>query len=140
MTAALNPEYCTKTWRRCECYFAAQADIFVLSLNSVVVTLLCLQMHGEGTLNPATHAYTFWEGIPARARTAFGKLFEESSTLKCIAIVQRAIRRQTPAEYMESLGFGSLQLMDTLSGIHMSGAALHPQHSHSLHILSEFMA
>lgn len=81
----------------------------------------CVQVNGAGTLDPATHAYTFWEGIPAKARTAFGELFARSSTLCCIAIVQRAIRRQSPEEYMESLNFGSLQLMETLSGIHMSG-------------------
>lgn len=75
----------------------------------------------NGTLDPATHAYTFWEGIPTKPRAAFGELFAKSSTLRCVAIVQRAIRKQTPEAYMESLSFGSLQLMDTLSGIHMSG-------------------
>lgn len=58
-----------------------------------------------------------------KARTAFGELFAKSSTLQCVAIVQRAIRRQTPSELMAGYNFGELQLVDTLKGIHMSGVS-----------------
>lgn len=44
------------------------------------------------TLDPATHAYSFWEGVPGGARTAFGRLFAASATLTGVAVVQRAVR------------------------------------------------
>jgi len=44
------------------------------------------------TLDPATHAYSFWEGVPGGARTAFGALFAASATLTGVAVVQRAVR------------------------------------------------
>lgn len=93
---------------------------------------LCLQVNASGTLDPATHAYAFWEGIPVKARTAFGELFAKSSTLTSVAIVQRAIRRQSPAELMAELKFGSLLLVDTLKGIHMSGEI--PVHLNLSHV------
>ncbi len=34
------------------------------------------------SLEPATHAYTFWEGIPHEARASFGQLFARSRTLR----------------------------------------------------------
>lgn len=33
-------------------------------------------------LDPATHAYSFWEGVPLPAKLAFGKLFAASATLQ----------------------------------------------------------
>lgn len=84
-------------------------------------TISLVQVNAAGTLDPATHAYAFWEGIPVKARTAFGELFSKSSTLTAVAVVQRAIRRQPPAELMADYNFGTLQLVDTLKGIHMSG-------------------
>lgn len=34
------------------------------------------------TLDPATHAYSFWEGVPEDSRRAFGRLFRASKTLQ----------------------------------------------------------
>lgn len=34
------------------------------------------------SLEPATHAYSFWEGVPASGKEAFGKLFAKSRSLK----------------------------------------------------------
>lgn len=34
------------------------------------------------SLDPATHAYSFWEGVPIDAKCAFGALFAASRTLK----------------------------------------------------------
>ena len=34
------------------------------------------------SLDPATHAYSFWEGVPIDAKYAFGCLFAASKTLK----------------------------------------------------------
>jgi len=34
------------------------------------------------SLHPATHAYSFWEGVPRSGKAAFGRLFAASKTLK----------------------------------------------------------
>jgi hypothetical protein len=44
------------------------------------------------TLDPCTHAYSFWEGVPIDGKAAFGRLFAASRTLRAVAVVQRAIR------------------------------------------------
>lgn len=72
------------------------------------------------TLEPATHAYSFWEGIPAGARSAFGRLFAASRTLRGICVVQRSVRGQDPAAMMLQLGFGPLQLVTSFA-VTMSG-------------------
>lgn len=43
------------------------------------ITLSVLQIP---SLDPATHAYSFWEGVPIDAKYAFGCLFAASKTLK----------------------------------------------------------
>ena len=73
------------------------------------------------TLDPATHAYSFWEGVPVDARCAFARLFAASRTLRGIAVVQRAMRGDTPEEFMQDLGFGELRLVDSFP-VTMSGA------------------
>ena len=73
------------------------------------------------TLDPCTHAYSFWEGVPLDGKAAFGRLFAASRTLRAVAVVQRAMRgQQSPAEVMECLGFGELVLVDSFS-VSMSG-------------------
>ena len=49
----------------------------------------CLQVR---SLDPCTHAYSFWEGVPIDGKAAFGALFAASRTLRSVAVVQRAIR------------------------------------------------
>jgi hypothetical protein len=85
-----------------------------------------LQVSSGGTLDPATHAYTFWEGVPAKARMAFGQLFAKSSTLTSVAVVQRAVRKMSPEALMQSYGFGDLKLVATVKNVHMSGKRGHP--------------
>ena len=34
------------------------------------------------TLEPATHAYSFWEGVPTEGKCAFGRLFAQSHTMQ----------------------------------------------------------
>ena len=58
------------------------------------------------TLEPATHAYSFWEGIPLEGRAAFGRLFAASRSLRGVVVVQRAMRGDEPAAVMADLGFG----------------------------------
>jgi len=44
------------------------------------------------SLDPATHAYSFWEGVPQSGKAAFGRLFAASRTLKVGLHGQRAWR------------------------------------------------
>lgn len=37
------------------------------------------------SLEPATHAYSFWEGVPVSGKKAFGRLFAQSRTLRVSA-------------------------------------------------------
>ena len=73
------------------------------------------------TLEPATHAYSFWEGIPLEGRAAFGKLFAASRTLRGVVVVQRAMRGDEPAAVMADLGFGPLLLLTSFA-VTMSGS------------------
>ncbi|GBF95231.1 hypothetical protein Rsub_07946 [Raphidocelis subcapitata] len=73
------------------------------------------------SLDPATHAYSFWEGVPRDGKAAFGRLFRTSQTLKAVAVVQRAIRGTDPSLEMQSLGFGPLLLIKSFP-VNMSGS------------------
>ena len=39
-------------------------------------------LHQIRSLEPGTHAYSFWEGVPTEGKCAFGKLFAESKSMK----------------------------------------------------------
>lgn len=74
------------------------------------------------SLDPATHAYSFWEGVPADARLAFGRLMARSTTLRCVAVVQRHMRSPDPAASMDEwYGFGGLTLVGAFP-VAMSGS------------------
>ena len=73
------------------------------------------------SLAPATHAYSFWEGIPVCAKCAFGRLVAASPEVQGVAVVQRAMRGREPAHVMAELGFGPLQLVGSFA-VSMSGA------------------
>lgn len=62
------------------------------------------------TLDPATHAYSFWEGIPEEGKRAFGALFTRSRTCKAVVVVQHAMRK-VATEAMAEYGFSQLELM-----------------------------
>jgi hypothetical protein len=82
----------------------------------------CSSIEDMKSLDPATHAYSFWEGVPVEARVRFGRLFSSSKTLKSVAVVQRSMRKDDPAEEMDALyGFGSLVLVGTFP-VSMSGS------------------
>lgn len=85
--------------------------------------ITCAPIENLKTLNPATHAYSFWEGIPIDARKAFGSLFARSTTLISVAVVQRRLNHTVdPAGYMEkSFDFCKLKLVDKFS-VSMSGS------------------
>lgn len=80
----------------------------------------CLLPAQFASLEPATHAYSFWEGIPLEGRKAFGRLFASTQSLQAIAVVQRAIRGREPAGLMRELGFGPLALVSNFA-VSMSG-------------------
>eukprot|EP01026_Neomeris_dumetosa_P056851 TRINITY_DN5207_c0_g1_i4.p1 TRINITY_DN5207_c0_g1~~TRINITY_DN5207_c0_g1_i4.p1 ORF type:complete len:399 (+),score=52.02 TRINITY_DN5207_c0_g1_i4:210-1406(+) len=82
--------------------------------------IVCSGVEEVKSLEPGTHAYSFWEGVPVEGRIAFAQLFANSDTLKAVAVVQRALRHD-PVEVMKGLGFGSLQLVDKF-GVKMSGS------------------
>ncbi len=48
----------------------------------MLVTLVTLFFMQIISLDPATHAYSFWEGVPHSGKQAFGQLFRQSKTLK----------------------------------------------------------
>lgn len=73
------------------------------------------------SLDPVTHVYSFWEGVPAGARAGLGKLFRESRTTRAICVVQRAMRCEPTSFMAEEYGFGPLHLVDTRK-VTMSGS------------------
>lgn len=93
-----------------------------LKLDLPIPTMTCAPIEDISTLEPFSHAYSFWEGVPADARAAFGKLFAESSTLHSVAVVQRAIRGINPEIVMEEdYCFGRVALMGSFA-VSMSGS------------------
>ncbi len=82
----------------------------------------CKPVEKVRSLEPATHAYSFWEGVPVDARVAFGRLFAASPTLRSVTVVQRSMRFEDPEEVMEyGYCFGPVTLVETLS-VSMSGS------------------
>jgi hypothetical protein len=104
-----------------ECITRTENEFVETMSAQLLIAYVLLQVNRGGTLDPATHAYTFWEGVPVKARMAFGQLFAKSSTLKSVAIVQRAVRKMTPEALMHGYGFGKLKLVATVKNVHMSG-------------------
>ncbi|KAK9904097.1 hypothetical protein WJX75_004484 [Coccomyxa subellipsoidea] len=86
-----------------------------------VPSIRCAPIEEIKTLDPATHAYSFWEGVPEDSRRAFGRLFRASKTLQAVAIGQRAMRGRDPEAVMANLGFGELHLVTSFS-VSMSGS------------------
>lgn len=80
----------------------------------------CSAIEQVRSLDPCTHAYSFWEGVPVEGKAGFGRLFAASRTLRSVAVVQRAIRT-CPVEYMADLGFGEVVLVDSFA-VSMSGS------------------
>lgn len=86
------------------------------------VDVVCSGIERIASLDPVTHVYSFWEGVPVDARMGLGKLFRESSTATAICVVQRAMRCKCPAEFMANeYGFGPLRLVDRRR-VSMSGS------------------
>eukprot|EP01025_Chloroclados_australasicus_P007537 TRINITY_DN12441_c0_g1_i8.p1 TRINITY_DN12441_c0_g1~~TRINITY_DN12441_c0_g1_i8.p1 ORF type:complete len:298 (-),score=35.53 TRINITY_DN12441_c0_g1_i8:449-1342(-) len=86
----------------------------------VLPKMVCSGVEDIASLDPTTHAYSFWEGVPVQGRVAFANLFAASTTLQAVSVVQRAIKHN-PVEVMSALGFGMLQLVDKFP-VRMSGS------------------
>lgn len=80
----------------------------------------CTSVEKVASLEPATHAYSFWEGVPQEGKDAFGRLFARARTLKGVAVVQRSVRGEDPAHMMLEHGFGPLLLIANFP-VKMSG-------------------
>ncbi|GMH45995.1 hypothetical protein BSKO_13959 [Bryopsis sp. KO-2023] len=93
-------------------------DIPVLPGTTPKIT--CSSIEEIQTLDPYTHAYSFWEGVPQTGKNAFGRLFRKSETMKGVAVVQKAFRKD-PALEMRKMGFGPLALLDSIR-VSMSGS------------------
>ena len=110
----------------------------------------CCPVEALPSLDPATHVYSFWEGVPPTARAAFGKLVAASRTVRGVAVVQRAMRSRNggggedgddggddkdagnvetsspfsssvPEAVMRDYGFGRLELRESFA-VSMSGS------------------
>ncbi|KAJ9533986.1 hypothetical protein QJQ45_027054 [Haematococcus lacustris] len=84
--------------------------------------VICSSAQQLESLEPATHAYSAWEGFPTEAKLAVGRLFASSQTLRTIAIVQRSMRNKDPAAEMEELGFGQVHCVTESLPVHMAGS------------------
>ncbi|GAX83438.1 hypothetical protein CEUSTIGMA_g10863.t1 [Chlamydomonas eustigma] len=83
--------------------------------------IVCAPIEQVPSLEPATHVYSAWEGFSTAAKEAVGERFARSRSAKAITIVQRSFRNRDPAEEMEELGFGSVELVKSLP-VFMSGS------------------
>ncbi|UPR00887.1 hypothetical protein HOP50_06g42060 [Chloropicon primus] len=83
--------------------------------------LECCSIEKVRSLSPATHVYTFWEGIPTGAKEALGELFSTSGTCQAIAIVQRAVRNKDVLFYLDQFGFSDV-CVATSFPVAMSGS------------------
>ena len=90
--------------------------------------VLCAAVEDVATLGAATHAYSFWEGLPPDAKRGLGRLVRASGTLRAFAVVQRGFRggpgRRGPAEELAALGVGPVRLVDQFP-VAMSGSGRH---------------
>ena len=68
-----------------------------------------------------THCYSFWEGLRPDAKEAFGRLVQKSDAVQGVAVVQPAVRGESPEQCMHGWGFGSLVLVNTFA-VSMAGS------------------
>ncbi|CAD7695618.1 unnamed protein product [Ostreobium quekettii] len=93
----------------------------LLTKDVAVPTVDCMPVEQVTSLEPHTHGYSFWEGIPLEGKRAFGRLFAQAATMRAIAVVQRSFRRRDPAHEMRKLAFGPVRLMGSFP-VKMSGS------------------
>jgi hypothetical protein len=102
----------------------ARADsLYSVSPEKIECPLVdCSPIETIKSLDPATHVYSFWEGIPSVAKRALARLFTQSHTCKAIALVQRAMRtKEGPLQELHQLGFAGVEIVNTFP-VKMSGS------------------
>ena len=67
----------------------------LIHMPPVIPTILCQSIEHVDTIEPATHVFSFWEGIPYDMRERVAMLCRESSTFRSIAVVQRSTPNPT---------------------------------------------
>lgn len=87
----------------------------VVSGPVVIPEITCGCVESLSTIEPATHAFTFWEGIPNEVRDVIVELCVNSRTVKAITVVQRA---QDPGDIMTD----DFELVDSFK-VTMSGSS-----------------
>ncbi|PNW79759.1 hypothetical protein CHLRE_08g365550v5 [Chlamydomonas reinhardtii] len=117
----LDKVKCDKAAAFCQHVLGNLVTKEVLPAGVAVPPVHCSPVEKFASLDPATHAYSFWEGVPASGKRAFGELFAKSKSLRAVAVVQRAMRGQEPAAVMREMGFGPLILINSFS-VSMSGS------------------
>ncbi len=88
------------------------------ALESIQLVNCGVEQHSD--LAGVTHAYAFWEGFNDADKKAVGRLVAATPSLRGMAVVQRAMRRD-PAQEMRDLGFPDVQLLDAVR-VSMSGS------------------
>ncbi|KAI8477070.1 MAG: hypothetical protein J3K34DRAFT_498494 [Monoraphidium minutum] len=116
----IDPVKCSKGRAYMELVMRDMARAGLLAGGARAPSMACVPVEQLSTLEPATHAYAAWEGMPDTAKVAFGRLFVASSTLQSVAVAQRSFRRP-PLDVMRELGFGELQLLKTFP-VHLAGS------------------
>ncbi|KAG2501386.1 hypothetical protein HYH03_001174 [Edaphochlamys debaryana] len=117
----LDSVKCNKATAFCGHVIENMALKGMIRADSRVPEIYCSSIEEVKSLDPATHAYSFWEGVPGTGKIAFGELFAKSKTLKAVAVVQRAVRGEEPAAMMREWGFGPVMLISAFP-VSMSGS------------------
>ena len=125
----IDPIKCTKSRTFVDRVVAKAVAKGLVSSSALPPRLPRIIQQSIGSIPPAvfqsfTHAFSFWEGVPAEERQAFGRLATASSLLQCVVVVQRKISSDpaVAAELMhDDYDFKALELMDTIS-VSMAGS------------------
>lgn len=93
----------------------------VLSDRRCFYDITCDAIESIDSIDPATHAFTFWEGMSGESKGVIGRLFCNSETVHTIVIVQRAVRADPVAFFRDAYDFGHINLLATLN-VTMAGS------------------
>jgi hypothetical protein len=128
MHAAVFPGVQTTVGIEIDSVKCAKARVFCERVASEwacpVPTVVCANIENVSSLDvqrPATHVYSFWEGIPRSAKEALGRLVAASTSIRGVTVVQRACTRDVGVA-MRDLNFPErMQLVDEFR-VFMSGS------------------
>ncbi|GBF93779.1 hypothetical protein Rsub_06111 [Raphidocelis subcapitata] len=116
----IDPVKCSKGRAYIELVSRDMAGAGLMGDGAAPPSMVCVPVEQLSTLEPATHVYACWEGMPRTAKVALGGLFVAAATIQSVAVVQRAFRR-SPLLEMREMGFGDLRLLTTFP-VHLAGS------------------